>query len=344
VHAFHGCVKGAVAEFVAHGDAKSCLRRVEPRIGVWDWMTRMNWKLANKILLLAVVSLWPGSAAFGALTLNAFVADLQALPSYQVRVMTTDAVGSGYPTAPLPGTPDYVNGVIQRNNGRGELRIESANPNVGAAWDEVYFTPSWASSPWVYETFCIERGEGISFGTSYYATLDDGAWYGTNGSGPATPAPDPLSNTTKLLFGLYADGRLDNVILNNAASNNNDYSYTSNSDAERLQNIFWNLEDVNSLTTTEAAWLQVVQAWALANPLDAALYQAGVKVVNLWDTSVVGMPYPSAAHAIQSFLIYLQSPSQIPGVPEPMSLAVWGGIFGLGLAVKACRIRRKRIG
>lgn len=310
--------------------------------------------ISNCALLLGVASV-TGSTAFGAITMNTFVADLQALPSFQVRVMTTDALGGSYPTAPLPGSPDYVNGEIKRNsgNGRGEFRIETANPAAGtAAWDEIHFTPSWANTPWVYETFCIERGEGIDTGDSqsdgfgtYYATLDAGAWYGTNADG-SYASPDLLSADTKLLFALYADGRLDNVILSNAASNNNSYSYTSDSDAGLLQSIFWHLEDslILSSGSTELAWLAVIQAWRTANAVDAAAYEAGVNVVNLWKIPVSGTPYPekSLDKHKQSFLIFAPPQTEAPPVvPEPITLVIWSGMSGLGLAFGAYRRRGK---
>jgi hypothetical protein len=142
----------------------------------------------------------------------------------------------------------------------------------------------------LFQTFCVEKDEYISFGNSYQWDLNTQA---VNG-GVGGPSPDPLDPRTAYLFTQFWNGTLSS------------YNYTNASlrpgDADELQEAIWYIEqEITGANGQAATWVTeatnaVAGAWG--NTL------GNVRVLNLFTTNtprtehqdlLVVVPTPQAA-------------------------------------------------
>jgi len=162
-----------------------------------------------------------------------------------------------------------------------------------------------------FVSFCVEKNEFISFGTTYtVGAVTNGA---VNG-GVAGGNPDPISFATALLYSEYRAGTLASYVyvgtpVARAAS------------ANSLQNAIWVLEDeqVGGLDAQAATWA----AYGLAN--GTSLY--GVGVINLVQDFGGGE--------------YMDAQDQLTMIPEPETYAML--LAGLGLMGFVARRRQKKV-
>lgn len=180
-----------------------------------------------------------------------------------------------------------------------------------------------ASNRWL--TFCLEKKETFTFGSTYDATIDTTAFAG--GYGNSTPgsglshgvsfagAGDALDPRTAFLYSSFMAGTLDNIV--------GTFSYNVLSSGVQLQRAIWFLE--NELSSVTAGSL----AATLVSAANAAVAPGGdwdgaglgnVRVLNLWDRSN-GAPR-------QSQLVIIP-------LPGPAGLAM-AGVLGI------VAIRRRR--
>ena len=219
-------------------------------------------------------------------------------------------------------------------SGGGEFRVETFNKTT-SAWQSVVYTPVDSTlnqtnvvGSFIWKTFCIEYGEALVMGKTYNATIDDAAYYGTN-LRPGSSSPEPLLDATKLLYGLYVEGRLDDAVVG--------FNYFDDAWVDALQQTLWNFEDTTAFSGTQVAALT---NFAVANAANLASFglQGEIKVLNLWD----GELYTTSTSG-QSQLAYVPGSTPPndppPAVPEPATLAVWSVLAGIGLVVS----RRRRV-
>jgi len=293
-----------------------------------------------------------------ALNYNAFIAavktdtstliDVSRRPDAEIGVNQTQSSVYGATVGPIGPDPASY---------RGEIRVEwnnSANltvPGLGSPVPNhtVDYDPTFdASNNWIYKTFCVERGEDVLFSNisnstglnQYKATIDSVAYFGTNLNQPIVnnyPAGAPISDQTKVLYGLYFQGRLDDVFLpfrygQNATSGDADDWLIA------IQNVIWNREDVQPAVLTDVDSI-LLSNWLSANySTYLSAYQNTVRVLNLWTTDFNFDP--SISNAAQSLLVYDPDALITNPVPEPASMVLWGiGACVAGFA----SFRRRRI-
>ena len=184
-----------------------------------------------------------------------------------------------------------------QTGGGGEFTL---TPGDGLAWvlnnyDGKAKGFSNGTSSLTFQTFCIEKNEGISLNTTFNAVLSNAASYGGLGGATGTPPSDPLSKGTAWVYSQFASGILSG------------YSYTG-SEAEReisaaaLQNTLWWLED--ELTTTPLNSFTTAVLTQFGSSANAKLDNNGtygVMALNLTDSAgrhqdqLVATPEPAAA-------------------------------------------------
>jgi hypothetical protein len=130
-----------------------------------------------------------------------------------------------------------------------------------------------------FESFCLEKTEGISFGGTYYAMLNNSA---VNGGGGAQNGKDPISVGTAWLYYNFAKGTL--------SGSNYSYNYSISAerlkDANALQQTIWYLEDEISWSafTADHKFYNAAVANITGNVKADANGAYGVKVLNLYTT------------------------------------------------------------
>jgi hypothetical protein len=155
-----------------------------------------------------------------------------------------------------------------------------------------------------FATFCLEKGEKLSYGGPQDATIAYGAWLGGLGGG----SPDPVSIGTAYLYSQFATGQLDG------------YDYTAPgriASASVLQECIWYLED--ELNTISGNLFYDMVFAMFADPKADANGAYNTFAVNVTRNGLNR----------QDVLIYI--PSSVPD--GGMTLALLGlGLAGVGVA------------
>ena len=188
-----------------------------------------------------------------------------------------------------------------------------------------------------FQTFCVELTEHISFGSTYYV-YNIGT---TNNLGGKT-----LGSTTAWLYTQFREG---DIALGSANAENamqlgiwRGMGYTNNEIASTMNgHSNWG-STANALSTYIPLLDGILTNWFTTLSADFAAWQShganyigGVQIINI-STSLT----PRSGTYAQDQLIWNPVPDPEPGtVPEPMTLAVWGG---LGLCGAAIAYRNKR--
>ncbi len=246
------------------------------------------------------------ATSFGAVQL----ADFASQPNFntagvEIRLMGNDIGGGQLNT--------WGNGT-----GGGEFRVET---RVGGTWHTIVYPPAATpNAEWILKTFCMERGEFISLGATYIATIDEEAYYGKNLRDANSVSPEPLLDASRLLYGLYAEGRL--------ATESGLFQYENNHWADALQRALWDLED--NISTSGDAFSLV--NWANNNLTLLDSLSGHVAVLNTWK----GETYELAS-ARQSQFLYIPNSEE---VPEPASVAIWSALGLIGMIAAGRRRRR----
>jgi len=167
-------------------------------------------------------------------------------------------------------------------------------------------------------SFCLEKNETISLGTTYFVNVNtialnggaNGATYGgPNGDVAGTAGNDPLSHATAWLYTKYRDGTLNSVA---------GFSYANDASANALQSAIWFLENEELSVSGLASTL----AGAAITAAQGGWVNSNVRVLNLYEGN-------GARHQDQLYLI---------PVPEPETYAML--LAGLGLLGFAARRRK----
>ncbi|HZW11207.1 MAG TPA: hypothetical protein VFF69_14995 [Phycisphaerales bacterium] len=158
-----------------------------------------------------------------------------------------------------------------------------------------------------FDTFCLETGEGLSFGFVFEYTL------GTDIQFQGQGQVNPLDAETAFVYTRFRDGEIRDIL---GKPNLPDQDL-----ANAVQLAIWNIEE--GLATNNADALKLVQAAddAIGGGQWSGL--GSVRVMSNWNPGHIGDP----AHAKQDTLVI---------VPLPSS----GAIAGCGLLILGARRRR----
>lgn len=191
------------------------------------------------------------------------------------------------------------------STGGGEFRIETLS-----GWSEQPGSLGEYPQPFMFESFCLEKNEHISFKTTYYAEINTGTMAG--GAGGAVNGFDALDSKTAYLYKEFISGNLSG------------YDYTPGSSriasANALQRVIWYLEDEQSKTWAANSLEETFYQDALAN---AGSDIGGVRVLNMYAD-------PNKQYFKQDQLVYIPSQDpQIATIPAPGAVLLCSA--GLGL-------------
>ncbi len=178
-----------------------------------------------------------------------------------------------------------------------------------------------SSGPDLFRTFCIEQNEFLSFGTSYYVTLEDRAIFGGEGvadvggagSAGVLGSYDPLSPLTAWLYSNAIGGTLAGYSAAVAAAN------------DALQNAIWYIENEDDSLTSALA-----TAFYTAATTAAPTSIGNVRVMNLWTGSSTAY---TTDGKVQSLLVM---------VPEAGTIAVWSVLSLIGFTGYFARAKRRK--
>jgi hypothetical protein len=212
------------------------------------------------------------------------------------------------------GTQGWTYG---NNTGGGEFRVLTFDSQT-----LTYEPLVLPGNEWIWKTFCIEKGEFFQPNAPYYVTIDDVAYYGT-AIRPSSVSPEPLTAATKLLYGLYFEGRLATAMQNDAISGGV-FAYQDDAWADSLQKAIWFFEEGQSQGS--GTKLSDLINFASSSVNQSTIPLGGsVRVLNLW-SGPTASGTPPFGNAQQSQLVYTPNPSNIPPVPEPGAIVIWGGL------------------
>lgn len=195
-----------------------------------------------------------------------------------------------------------------------------SNPTGGGPFDATVLSPiPELSGPTTFRTFCLEKGESFTVGTTYEVIVSDRAKYGTNGSSGGT---DILNSTTAYLYSHFRAGDLASLLL---AHNGGVFDPTNSSHLYKLQDVIWKYEGESvsfSISSLQAKLKDLADDNA-----DGSLYN--VRVMQLWDVGHAN----EYGHQRQDQLIL---------VPTPQT-ATAGSLLLVGV-VSATVARRRQAG
>jgi hypothetical protein len=214
------------------------------------------------------------SFRFGSVVLT--IALSAAVPAFAATITLSDGYGNG------PG---------------GEF---NASP-TGLAFVPVDFVTGVAGQ---FGTFCVEKNEYITFGSTYYVDVSTAAVGGGVGGG----SPDPLDSKTAYLYERFATGNLANYTYGVG-----DGGIARAASADALQHVIWYLENEESKVWTDGdnSLMDKYYQNALTN---AGPGIGNVRVLNLWGDST-----RQAAPAQDQLVL----------VPEPATTLL--AVVGVGL-------------
>ncbi len=167
-------------------------------------------------------------------------------------------------------------------------------------------------------SFCLEKHEAFTPGSNLYVKSVTGATTNAAWGHYGASTSDPLSNATAWLFTQFSTNTLAN------------FSHTSSSKANSLQNAIWYLENEISWYTVNAdlqakAWVALAQT-ATSGP-NAWSNSGNVQVLNLFKNANY------TEHAQDQLYYYVTSP-----VPEAETYAM----LLAGLGVMGAIVRRRK--
>jgi hypothetical protein len=175
-----------------------------------------------------------------------------------------------------------------------------------------------------FSTFCLEKGENLTFGTTYTGVLNDRALSGgPDVSEVPNLAGDPISRGTAYLYFLFSEGTLAGYAYGDSPYSNAEKTARTAS-AALLQAAIWMLEDEEAPDFANPFLaLAIAEAGSLAAAKDSNLGAYPVMAINVSEGST----------GRQDVLV------RVPVVPDAgMTL----GMLGLGLiAVGATRRMKK---
>ncbi|HSV99123.1 MAG TPA: hypothetical protein VLI39_03060 [Sedimentisphaerales bacterium] len=191
--------------------------------------------------------------------------------------------------------------------GGGEFTIQSAAlSNAGyssAPTQTKNITTAYITGTGSFQSFCLEKSEGVVVPGEYYYTVDTAAYMGSVG-----PAGDPLGASTAWLYTQFATGALASLGYNyNTAGN------ARRDSADQLQSAIWYLEgEIGSVSGLAQTFVTAAQA-AAANASIWGDKIGNVRVLNLYTASAIKAKQ-----------------SQLYMVPVPGAMLL--GFLGLGYA------------
>lgn len=203
------------------------------------------------------------------------------------------------------------------------IKYENSYGNLTGEMEVWASDTHYGTYSYMYNTFCLEISESMSYGSSYYVNdiSDSAVLGGTDGDGGATPGRDPISVGTAYLYYNFYMGTL--------AGYNFIDPTTRTTSADALQIAIWYLE--NEITSYSTGWHNYGGYYYVTDTVrDLAQSFLDAAAASGWtDIGTV-----RAVNIVNSYGQYRQSSLIAERVvtPEPLTVSLLGlGILGLGL-------------